>query len=232
MTLAMYDRLFDLCGQIEADGKVRALVLRGAGGEAFVAGTDIKEFKSFTKPEHAVRYEGRMDEVLGRLERLPVPAVAALRGACTGAGALIASACDLRIATPSLRFGLPLARTLGNCLSIRNYARLVALAGEATVKEMLYTAELLDAQRAYETGLVNEIVAEDALEARVEALATKIAGNAPLTIRATKEALRRLRERGKTSDDRDLILCCYQSADFREGMSAFLEKREARWSGR
>jgi enoyl-CoA hydratase/carnithine racemase len=232
MTLAMYERLFEALGEAEQATDLGAVVLIGAGKHAFVAGTDIKEFENFKTPEDALRYEQRMDDILTRLERLEVPTIAALRGACTGGGAAIASACDLRIASPSLRFGFPIARTLGNCLSIKNYARLVALVGEAEVKRMIFTAELLDAERAYARGLVAEIVPDDAaLEPRAQALALQIAGNAPLTIRSTKEALRRLREQGASAPDADLILACYQSRDFREGMNAFLEKRPAVWKG-
>jgi enoyl-CoA hydratase/carnithine racemase len=145
----------------------------------------------------------------------------------------IATACDLRVATPSARFGFPIARTLGNCLSIANYARLADAVGATAVKEMVYLAALIDATRAYELGFLNEVVpAEDGLLARAGEIAETIAGNAPLTIRATKEALRRITRDGRDARDRDLILSCYMSADFREGMKAFFEKRPARWMGR
>jgi len=231
LTLAMYERLYEILGEIERAEDAGAVVLAGAGDRAFVAGTDIAEFESFRTPEDALGYEQRMDEILTRLERLPLPTIAALRGACTGGGAAIACACDLRIAAPSLRFGFPMARTLGNCLSIKNYARLEALVGESEVKRMLYTSDLVPAERAAQIGLVSEIVAESALLSRAQELAAQIAGNAPLTIRATKEALRRLREQGPSAADDDLVLACYQSNDFKEGMTAFLEKREARWKG-
>ena len=232
MTLAMYGRLHGLCGEIEADAELRAVVLVGAGGQAFVSGTDIAEFEAFESGDDALRYESLMDEVFSALENLRIPTIAALRGACTGGGAGIAAVCDLRIAAPSLRFGYPVARTLGNCLSVRNYARVVALAGEAAVKQLVYSAELIDARRAYELGVVQEVVSDEpALEPRVDALAAQIAANAPLTIAATKEALRRLRDQGRTAPDRDLILSCYLSDDFREGRRAFFEKRPARWTG-
>jgi enoyl-CoA hydratase len=232
MTFAMYERLFEVLGELELEADLGAVVLAGAGDHAFVAGTDIKEFESFVTAEDALRYERRMDEILSRLERLKFPTIAALHGACAGGGAAIACACDLRIAAPSLRFGFPLARTLGNCLSIKNYARLEALVGEAEVKRLLFTSDLMDAERAYALGLVGEVVPDDAsLEARAQDLATQIAGNAPLTIRSTKEALRRLREQGSSANDDDLVLACYQSNDFKEGMAAFLGKRAAQWKG-
>lgn len=231
MTFAMYDRLRALCEEIDADEELRVVVLTGAGDRAFVAGTDISEFLAFRGGEDGLRYEARMDATIEALERVHVPTIAVIRGACTGGGAAIAAACDLRIAAPSARIGFPVARTLGNCLSIKNYARLANLVGVPAVKEMVYTARLLDADRALRLGFLNEVVAEDALLAYARDLATLIAGNAPLTIRATKEAFERL-ARDPRADGTDLIARCYGSSDFREGMTAFLEKRAARWTGR
>lgn len=232
MKLVMYDRLVELCAEINADPGVRAVVLTGAGDKAFVAGTDISEFHRFKTPEDSLAYESRMNDVMSTLETVRVPMIAAIRGACTGGGMSIATVCDLRIATPSSRFGYPVARTLGNCLSIANYARLVDLVGPAAVKEVVFLAKLLDAKRAYDVGFLNEIVTEeDALLARAGELAETIAQNAPLTISVTKEALRRIARDGRDTDGHDLILKCYTSNDFREGMTAFFEKRPAKWTG-
>jgi enoyl-CoA hydratase len=168
--------------------------------------------------------------VLGALERCTVPVIAAVSGACTGGGAGIAAACDLRLAAANARFGFPIARTLGNCLSMANLARLSALIGPGRVTEMIFTARLLGAEEALSVGLVSEVVADHAaLMTRAEALARLVAGNAPLTLRATKEALRRLRE--QLPPDEDLIRMCYTSDDFREGMEAFLAKRAPVWKG-
>jgi enoyl-CoA hydratase len=233
LTFAMYERLYALCGEIVADESLRAVVFAGAGGKAFVAGTDIGEFEAFTTPEHGLHYEERMDAIIGAVERLPVPTIAALRGACTGGGLALASACDLRVAAPDARIGFPMARTLGNCLAARNLARMIDLIGPAPLKELLFTAELMDAQRAYQLGFHTEVVATpEALDDRVAALATLVAGNAPLTVRATKETMRRIAEQGRNVDDRDVLLSCYRSNDFREGMTAFFEKRPARWTGK
>ena len=166
------------------------------------------------------------------IERCPIPMIAALSGACTGGGAGIAACCDIRIAAANLRFGFPIARTLGNCLSMANIARLSALIGPARVKEIIFTARLVEAEEAKSIGLVSEILPDHAaLMARAEELARAIAGNAPLTLRATKEAVRRLRGKHDTDADRDLILLCYLSQDFREGMEAFLGKRPPVWRG-
>jgi enoyl-CoA hydratase len=231
MQLAMYDRLAALCAEIDADAELRAVVLTGAGEKAFISGTDISEFQVFAHDDDAIAYEQKIGGLVKRLEDVRIPLVAAIRGACTGGGMSLAAACDLRIAAPSGRFGFPVARTLGNCPSVANIARLVDLVGPAAVKEMVYLAKLIDARRAYEVGFLNEIVAEDDLLARAAQIAETIAANAPLTIRATKEALRRIAYVGRDAEDRDLILSCYMSNDFREGMTAFFAKRPANWTG-
>ena len=231
LTFAMYERLAEICAEAGTRDDLRALVLTGAGDKAFAAGTDIGQFRAFKNPEDAIEYEARLDRVLDTLERCPVPTIAAIAGACTGGGAGIAAACDLRIAAANARFGFPIARTLGNCLSMANYARLAALIGPARVTDIIFTARLVEAEEARSIGLVSEVLPDTAgLAERADALARLIASHAPLTLRATKEALRRLRT-GAASDGHDLILSCYMSADFREGMEAFLAKRPPVWRG-
>ncbi|HET6184176.1 MAG TPA: enoyl-CoA hydratase/isomerase family protein [Acetobacteraceae bacterium] len=232
LTFAMYERLAAICDEVAGRRDVRALILTGAGDKAFAAGTDIGQFRAFTKPEDAIAYEARLDRVLDRLERCPVPTIAAIAGACTGGGFGIAAACDLRIAARGARFGFPIARTLGNCLSMSNYARLAALIGPARVTDIIFTARLVEAEEARAIGLVSEVLEDHAaLMARAGALAEQVASHAPLTLRATKEALRRLRTGEGPADGQDLILMCYMSRDFREGMEAFLAKRPPRWGG-
>ena len=190
LTFAMYDRLREICEGMPTDGSVQALIVSGAGGRAFAAGTDMAQFRDFRTAEDAWAYEARIEAVLEAVERCPVPTVAAITGACTGGGAGIAAACDIRVATPDSRFGFPIARTLGNCLSASNLARLTALMGAGRVREMILTARLIGAEEAQRIGLIAE-VADDAL-ARAEEIAGTLAGHAPLTMRATKEAMRRL----------------------------------------
>jgi enoyl-CoA hydratase len=227
LTFPMYERLAEISA---APGDVRALVISGAGDKAFAAGTDINQFRAFSGADDGLRYEARIDRVLGTLERCPIPTIAAIAGACTGGGAAIAAACDLRIAAANARFGFPIARTLANCLSVSNLARLSALIGSARVIEMIFTARLYSGAEALSAGLVTEVLPDQsALQARAEELATLLAGHAPLTMRATKEALRRLRD--NLPPDEDLIRLCYSSRDFREGMDAFLTKRAPVWEG-
>jgi len=229
-TFAMYERLREICEAAEPGGEARTLVMRGAGGKAFGAGTDMSQFRAFSKPEDAWGYEQRMERVFSAIERCPVPTIAAIEGACTGGGAAIAAACDLRVANPQLKYGFPVARTLGNCLSVSNLARLSEIIGAARVREILMTARLVEADEAKAIGLVSEITPN--VEARAAELAATVASHAPLTLRATKEGLRRLRAAAAEVDDRDLIAMCYMSEDFREGLEAFLGKRKPDWKGR
>ncbi len=233
LTFAMYERLAAICAEIDADATTRVLVITGAGDKAFAAGTDIAQFRAFRTPEDAIGYERRIDRVLGALERVRVPTIAAVRGACTGGGCGIAACCDLRVAAPGARFGFPIARTLGNTLSMANYARLASLVGMGRARDLILTARLLDAPEALAAGFVTELVADAAdLPARVDALAATLAGNAPLTLAAAKQAMLRIREAMTPPEAEELILQCYMSEDFREGMEAFLGKRPPVWRGK
>jgi enoyl-CoA hydratase len=231
-TFAMYERLAAICQQANDDRAIKVLVFQGAGDKAFASGTDINQFRAFTTPQHALDYESRIDRVLTELERCRVPTIAAINGACTGGGAGIAACCDIRIGTKSVKMGFPIARTLGNCLSMSNISRLTALIGPARVKDIIFTARLLGADEAAHVGLLSEVVEDlPALQGRADELATLVAGNAPLTLNATKQAVARLQRRLTREEGEDLILMCYMSKDFREGLDAFLNKRPPQWKG-
>ncbi len=233
LTFPMYEGLARRAGEIAADPAVRVWVITGAGGKAFAAGTDISQFREFSTAEDALAYEARVDRVLTAIETCPKPTIAAIAGACTGGGAAIAAVCDMRIAAPNARFGFPIAKTLGNCLAMGNYARLAALLGPARVIDLIYTARLVEAPEAKAIGLLSEVVeAPEALEPRAMELARTVAGQAPLTLRATKEAMRRLREAAGRIEGDDLVTMCFTSADFREGVEAFLAKRPPNWQGK
>jgi enoyl-CoA hydratase len=232
LTFPMYERLAALCAEIAEDRAVRALVITGAGDRAFAAGTDISQFRDFRTADDALAYEARVDRALTAVEECPKPTVAAIAGACTGGGATIAAVCDMRLATADARIGFPIAKTLGNCLSMANYARFAALIGPARVIDLVYTARLMGAEEGRAIGLLSEVLPDHAaLQARAAELARTLAGHAPLTLRATKEAMRRLRLAARAVEGDDLVAMCFTSADFREGVDAFLARRPARWTG-
>jgi enoyl-CoA hydratase/carnithine racemase len=237
MTWEMYQRLYDTCEEVDADESIRVLVLKGAAGKdgrvnAFVAGTDISQFTRFEGAEDGLRYERDGDQRSGRIARVKKPVIAQIQGYAVGGGLAIAAGADVRIATPDAKFGAPIARTLGNCLSMKAYAKFMDLFGPSRLKEMIFTARMLTAEEALAAGFVHEIVSADRIEARVREQAEKIASHAPITLWVTKESVRRLQESRALPEGDDLIAKTYGSADFKEGVRAFVEKRPPRWTGR
>lgn len=231
MTFAMYEGVHEACERADAADGVRVLVLRGAGDTAFVSGTDIGQFESFQDGGDGVAYEARISRVLDRLIDTAVPTVAAVQGYCIGGGLALASACDLRIATGSSRFGIPVARTLGNCLSMSTYALLVDHLGPSRTLDMLLRARLLSAEEAHGAGFVGQLCEDGELDEvlgqTVEALST----HAPLSMWAAKRAVARLRRAGLPEGD-DLVEQVYGSADFRNAVRSFAAKQRPTWTGR
>ena len=230
MTWAMYERLNQICEQLQSETSVRVVSFRGAGGQAFVAGTDIEQFKAFHSGEDGVAYERQIDQCIGLLETLPMPTVAVLEGWTIGGGLAIATACDFRIATPASRFGVPIARTLGNCLSIANLARLRSVFGTQRVKRMLMLAEILSAEEALACGFLSQICEPAEIDAATARLCERLTSLAPVTQSVVKEGLRRLAAHDLPQGE-DLIRRCYGSSDFREGVDAFVAKRSPVWQG-
>ena len=228
MTWRMYEELAGACARIAADPSIRVAVLRGAGGKAFVAGTDIEQFRAFSSGQDGIAYEEKVEHYVSRLENLAIPTVAVVEGWAVGGGMALANACDFRLATPGARLGVPIARTLGNCLSASNVQRLVATLGASVVKRMLLLAETPKAEEL-PAGYVT-IVPPEEIDARVADITARLVSHAPITLAVTKEMLRRLAH-DPHAPDADLVRRTYGSADFREGVDAFLAKRTPQWRG-
>nr|WP_205964450.1 enoyl-CoA hydratase/isomerase family protein [Ramlibacter agri] len=231
MTWAMYEQLRAICEQLRGDASVRVVRFQGAGGEAFVAGTDIAQFLDFQGGEDGVAYERKIDATVSLVASLPMPTVAVVQGWCIGGGLALASACDFRIATPGSKFGVPIARTLGNCLSMANIAGLVSCFGRPRVQRLLLLADLIGAEEALACGYLLELLPAESLEASASKLCSRLASLAPVTQEVSKDALNRLL-RHSLPEAEDLIRRCYGSADFKEGVQAFVGKRPPVWSGR
>ncbi|MDP2053864.1 MAG: enoyl-CoA hydratase [Acidobacteriota bacterium] len=231
LTWDMYDALVAACETAEAAGDVRVLIIRGAGG-AFAAGTDIAQFRAFADGEAGVAYERRLDAVIDRIEQLSMPTIAEVDGPAVGGGCAIALACDFRVCSDRARFGVPVSRTLGNCLSIANTARMVDLIGVALTRDLLLSGRLMDAYEAYHRGLAAVVVPVDQVEAETTKLAAQLSTRASSTVKATKAMLLRLRDhrRPPAGSADDLLRACYGSDHFKEGVAAFLDGRPPRWS--
>lgn len=230
-TWTMYDELDRICVDLAANPDLRAVTFRGAGGKAFVAGSDISQFREFTGGADGVAYEHKMNGYFERLLAIPVPTVAIIDGWAVGGGLNIAACCDIRIGTTTARFGTPIARTIGNCVSMKTYARLVAGFGEPRAKRMLMLAEFIGAEEALTAGFLARLAEPDELEATVEEVLERLLANAPLTLKVSKAAIGRITARDIDPAD-DLMAQCYGSEDFRIGVEAFVNKQKPEWRGR
>lgn len=230
LTSAMWHELADHCGVIARDGDVRAVTFRGAGDKAFISGNDISGFLDFETGADGVAYEREVGACVDAVEQLPQPTIALVNGWAVGGGLAISLACDFRLATAPSRFGSPIARTIGNCLSAKGYARILRHVGPAVAKRMLLLGEMLTAEEMAALGLMHAIVAADDLGAAGDALAARLKDNAPLTMRATKEAFRRLAYADLPDMD-DLIADVYGSRDFQQAVRSFMAKEKPVWKG-
>lgn len=231
MTWSMYDEFEEHCAKLQNSPEVRVVVMRGAGGRSFIAGSDIKQFDDFSSAEDGLAYEANSNRILDGLCAIPAPTVAAVDGLAVGGGLSFAAHCDIRIAAKGARFGVPIARTVGNCLSMRNYAGLLAAFGEGRAKRMLLLGELIDAEELLASGFLSRLVEPEAMDETIERVVERILGNAPLTMRTSKFAIARILGATELPDGEDLIRDCYGSADFKEGIAAFGQKRKPKWTG-
>jgi len=232
----MYEEIGKICsiaGTTADESATKVIIMSGAGEKSFAAGTDIGSFIDFKTAEDGLHYESRMESVIEKIETCKVPVIAALHGVVTGGGLIIASAAHLRLASTSVKAGMPIARTLGNCLSLKNLRRLVTLFGESRVAHMILTAELFEAKDLMSGGFVHEVLEDkDTLINRAEEVADSMKLMAPLTISASIEGLNRIRNSVTMPSDEDLISKIYRSVDFKGGVRAFVEKRKPKWQGK
>ena len=231
LTFDMYDGLHEACARADADADVRVLVVRGAGGRAFAAGTDISAFREFRDGADGVAYEERISRVVNRLESVSVPSVAAVEGYCLGGGLALAAVCDLRVATRSSQFGVPIARTLGNCLSMNSVSVVAAHLGTSRTLDMLLRARLLGAEDAAAAGFVAEVCDDGGLDEALQGVVDTLLGHAPITMWASKAAVARLR-RERLPDGDDLVSAAFGSNDFRRAVAGFGSGRQVEWEGR
>ncbi|MBU3617542.1 enoyl-CoA hydratase/isomerase family protein [Polynucleobacter sp. JS-Polo-80-F4] len=230
MTVSMYQSLKTICEDIAKNPKVRVAIFRGAGGKSFVSGSDIAQFASFQNGNDGVQYEEGIDSYLAPLATLPIPTIAVIDGMAVGGGLAIASCCDFRIASPGAKFGVPIAKTLGNCLSVGNVAWLAAHLSINIVKRMLLLAEMISAEELVKQGYVLAIHEQGQLSHEADKLAERLSNLAPITQKSSKLVLARL-IKNQLPDCNDLISETYGSNDFKNGVVCFLKGQPPSWTG-
>ena len=231
MTVGMYQSLQKICEELIQSSVARVAILRGAGGKSFVSGSDIAQFAGFQNGDDGIRNEEGIDSYLAPLAMLPFPTIAVIDGMAVGGGLAIASCCDFRISTPDARFGVPIAKTLGNCLSAGNVAWLVAHLGVNVVKRMLLLAELVAAPELLKQGYLLATYPAEDLENEAHQLAKRLMSLAPITQKSSKQILARM-IKNNLPDCSDLIRECYGSEDFKNGVTSFLKGEPPVWIGK
>jgi enoyl-CoA hydratase/carnithine racemase len=233
LTHAMWQRLGQVFGELDRDGGIRCIVIRGAGTQAFAPGNDIAEFATErSNVDQARAYGAAMRATIEAIDACRHPIVAQIHGVCVGGGLEIAGLADLRICGESSRFGVPINK-LGLVMAHAEIAALIALVGEPTALEILLEGRIFDAREALAKRLVTRVVADAQVEAEAQAAARRIADGAPLVARWHKQFARRLRDPRPLSDaERDEGFACFGTEDFQIGYRAFLAKQPPEFTGR
>ncbi|PZW37708.1 enoyl-CoA hydratase/carnithine racemase [Humitalea rosea] len=235
ISLDMWQAVATAAERFTNDAAVRVVVMHGAGGKAFASGADISQFEKMRDSAEAeATYSATSSNARKRLEALGKPLIAMIQGFCIGGGCATAMVADLRIASEDSRFGIPAAR-LGVAYAYESLRRLVSLVGPAVAKDIMFTGRQLDAQEALACGLINKVVLAADLEATVSAMAQTMVRNAPLSIRASKEAIDQIAG-DPAKVDREkfeaMYRACFDSADYAEGRASFMAKRPPVFNGR
>jgi enoyl-CoA hydratase/carnithine racemase len=234
MSLEMWEGFGEALTALRDDETVRVVILRGAGGKAFVSGADISRFAKERSTKEAIdRYNVVVDQAYTAFSDFPKPTIAMIRGYCIGGGVGLALCCDMRICTDNSKFGVPAAK-LGLGYGYKGIKKLVDVVGPSFAKEIFYTARQFTAAEAHGMGLVNRVVAEAELEAYVANYAETISANAPLTVDSVKYIVGQVLTDESKRDIQtcaDLVSACFASRDYTEGRTAFMEKRKPRFTG-
>ncbi len=234
ISLEMWEAALEIMADFSADPAVRVMIITGAGGKAFASGADISKFQDERQEAAALaHYQETTQKAYAAVQAMAIPTIAMVRGYCIGGGTALAVCCDMRICNDKAKFGLPAAK-LGLGYGMGRTKPLVDLVGPAYAKEMFFTGRQFDASEALRMGLVNRVVADEELSAVVDELAQTIAGNAPLTVRCSKQVVNEVM---KDQQDRDVaateraVAACFASNDYKEGQTAFMAKRKPEFTG-